>query len=153
RPSMKYYSGLSGDWKQAPDGGAGYLLVMVGGDPYWTDAIGQIPFAVDTYKMYYARQGSADDAIRETVKTGISWGDGTLFGSSDPTNEYDNYMVLRGALWAKENHRLVKRELTTMGADYPQTYEVNEAVFAPTGNAHLTSPVDATSVSLYGIWK
>ncbi|MCP8475799.1 hypothetical protein NK639_09600 [Pseudomonas sp. ZM24] len=57
------------------------------------------------------------------------------------------------ALWAKENHRPVARELTTMGKDYPQTYKVNNAIFAPTGNARLTGPVDAASVSLYGIWK
>lgn len=153
RPSVKYYSGLSGDWKQAADGGAGYLLVMVDGAPYWADAIGQIPFAVDTYKMYYERLGNAEKAIRETVKTGISWGDGTLLGSSDPTNEYDNYMVLRGALWAKENHRLVTKELATMGADYPQTYETHQAVFTPTSNTSLTSSVNSTSVSSYGIWK
>lgn len=160
RPSFKFYAGLEGDWKQASDGGAGYLLVMVEGKPYWADAIGQIPFAVDTYKMYLKQLGDTEKAIIETVKTGISWGDGKLFGSSDYTNEYDNYMVLRGALWAKENHRIKTKKVTLRDipepgllTPYPQTYEEHIVIFAATSNARLISPIDATSVSAYGIWR
>ena len=36
----------------ATDGADKYLLVIVGNKPYRADAIGQIPFAVDTMRLY-----------------------------------------------------------------------------------------------------
>lgn len=56
--------------------------------------MGQTPVAVDTYR-------SIKD-IRKTVEIGITWGDGTYFGNVDYSNEYDNYFVLRGALFASK---------------------------------------------------
>ncbi len=50
RPSYSFYKNMEGDWKQNPEGGAGYLLVLISDIPYWTDAVGQIQFAVDTYR-------------------------------------------------------------------------------------------------------
>ena len=52
RPSIAYAKYASGDWKFVADGADKYLLVMVGNKPYWADAIGQIPFAVDTMRLY-----------------------------------------------------------------------------------------------------
>jgi hypothetical protein len=153
RPSISFYSGNAGDWKQASYGGAGYLLVLVDGQPYWADAIGQTPFAVDTFKKYFAQYENKGKAIRKTVETGIGWGDGTLFGSSDPCNEYDNYMVLRGTLWASENHSLASDEITVPGADYPITQSISRTVFTPTGDSRMKSPIDPVSASTYGVWK
>lgn len=63
RPSYSFYKNMEGDWKQNPEGGAGYLLVSISGIPYWTDAVGQVPFAVDTYR--------STQSITKTVKIGI----------------------------------------------------------------------------------
>ena len=52
RPSNAYEKYASGDWKFVADGADKYLLVIVGNKPYWADAIGQIPFAVDTMRLY-----------------------------------------------------------------------------------------------------
>ena len=62
RWSISYAKGLAGDWKASSKGGAGYLLVSIEGTPYWSDAIGQIPFAVDTFKDQFdtdRRQGKS----------------------------------------------------------------------------------------------
>jgi hypothetical protein len=94
RLSIAYYKGFPGDWKSVKGGGDEYLLVMIDGMPYWTDAIGQIPFAVDTYR--------ATHDIKYVVRTGMTWGKGTVTGSIDKTNEYDNFMILRAALFASK---------------------------------------------------
>ncbi|MDH1263870.1 hypothetical protein N5C28_13070 [Pseudomonas sp. GD03944] len=153
RPSISFYSGNQGDWKQAQDGGAGYLLVMIEGQPFWADAIGQIPFAVDTFKLKFERFKNKDRAITETVQTGINWGDGTLFGSSDPSNEYDNYMVLRGALWASDNHRLTTEERQMFTPGGLTSIELTRATFTPTSDARLKASITNDSVSAYGVWK
>lgn len=90
----------SGDWKNSSAGGDGYLLVMVDGLPYWTDAIGQIPFAINTYRSFHN--------IHNVVKIGVEWGPGDIMsrikGNFDDTNKYDNYFVLRGALYASRKY-------------------------------------------------
>ncbi|HFL1537093.1 TPA: hypothetical protein ACG1QB_001861 [Enterobacter asburiae] len=83
-----------GDWKNNRVGGDGYLLVMINKIPYWTDAVGQIPFAIDTYRM--AKN------IPSTVETGMMWGTGKRTDIADRTNTYDNFFVLRGALYASQ---------------------------------------------------
>lgn len=98
RPLLSYRSGGSGDWKSVPDGGAGFLLCLIENVPYWSDAIGQIPFAVGEYRTFHS--------IEATVNTGINWATGkpwdALFHNIDATNEYDNFFVLRGALYASK---------------------------------------------------
>ncbi|CAM4357560.1 hypothetical protein [Pluralibacter gergoviae] len=99
RPMLSYRNKGSGDWKYVADGGAGFLLSLINGLPYWSDAIGQIPFAVGAYRYSHT--------IEATVKTGMTWATGkpwdALMQNSDASNEYDNFFVLRGALYANKN--------------------------------------------------
>jgi LysM repeat protein len=107
RWAISFASGNEGDWKHNKKEGAdGYLLVSVEGAPYWADAIGQIPFAVDTFKSELGSTGDKDKAILQTVKTGIDFGDGSLFfAKKDVSNSYDNFMVLRGGtLGFRQSH-------------------------------------------------
>jgi hypothetical protein len=68
RLSIAYGKNFWGDWKRQKEGGAGYLLAMVDGMSYWTDAVGQIPFAVDTTRLYMEKlSGDKDQAILETI--------------------------------------------------------------------------------------
>jgi hypothetical protein len=100
-----YRSGGSGDWKKSPEGGSGYFLVTVGGKPYWADAIGQIPYAVNNATNEMKEHGDSTRAIKETVTTGQKHGQGQLFGGApDTSNTYDNYFVLRGATWAAQRY-------------------------------------------------
>ena len=46
---LSYRPGGSGDWKDSDNPGGGYQLTEMEGVPYWTDAIGQIPFAIDKF--------------------------------------------------------------------------------------------------------
>lgn len=76
---------------------------MVNKKPYWTDAIGQIPFSVDCMRDNIIKcQGNYDMAIKQTILTGMKWGAGEINGEEDNTNSYDNHMILRGCLWSRK---------------------------------------------------
>ncbi|WP_261887486.1 hypothetical protein [Vibrio aerogenes] len=105
RWSISFRSGGSGDWKSASDGADGYILSLINDKPYWSDAVGQIPFAVDTYR--------STRSIPEVIKTGHRFATGSLtdavFGNNaDATNTWDNYFVLRGALFASKKFSYVE---------------------------------------------
>ncbi|EBT1585025.1 hypothetical protein JGI54_004751, partial [Salmonella enterica] len=119
RRSYSFYKNMEGDWKKNSEGGAGYLLVLISGMPYWTDAVGQIPFAVDTYRD--------KQSITKTVQVGIEWGDGTWAGDADYSNEYDNYFVLRGAIYASKKFTYKTKY---SGETYPAVVveEINHSV-------------------------
>ncbi|WHP32597.1 hypothetical protein QMG90_06695 [Trabulsiella odontotermitis] len=140
RPSYSFYNNLDGDWKQSPDGGAGYLLTLIENIPYWTDAVGQIPFAVDTFRDTHS--------ITNTVKIGIDWGSGTITGESDYSNEYDNFFVLRGALYANKKFAYVTK---ATGGTYPSvvTTEISNDVDPAT----LGVSINEDDFKKYGIWK
>ena len=56
------------------------MLVTVGEKSYWADAIGQIPYSVDTMRDYIMKyEGNKYKAIKETIITGIKHGDGGVF--------------------------------------------------------------------------
>ncbi|WP_411704056.1 hypothetical protein [Edaphovirga cremea] len=144
RPSISYYNELEGDWKHNPKGGAGYLLSMIEGIPYWTDAIGQIPFAVDTYR--------AQKSVLSTVETGITWATGkgkdVILGSKDKSNTYDNFFVLRGALFASKKFSY---EITPTGNSYPavNVVETDNSVDA----TELGKTITVLEYEKYAVWK
>ncbi len=108
RYSSSFRSGGSGDWKVSKEGADGYFLVTVGGMPYWNDAIGQIPFAVDTYRSYLESNGNPVEAVKQTLATGQQHAGGDVQSGQqvDKSNNYDNYMILRGAIWASERYKM-----------------------------------------------
>lgn len=97
---IAYMRGGKGDCKQKE--AEGYLLVIIDNNIYWGDAIGQIPFTVNCMKNYIIKyEGNYDKAIKETIITGMEFGAGIPF-TTDDSNSYDNYMILRGCLWSKK---------------------------------------------------
>ena len=101
RYMFQYRQGGAGDWKSSKEGADGYIMVTVGGMPYWSDAIGQIPFAVDYYTDRIESHGDKLKAGEETIQKAREYGEGKLIGGkTDTSNTYDNYFVLRGATWA-----------------------------------------------------
>jgi len=123
RALLSYRTEGSGDWKNVSDVGNKFLLSLIDNIPYWTDAVGQISFAVATYRTYHT--------IKATVETGMTWATGgpldALIQKSDSTNEYDNFFVLRGGLYASKKF----------------TYRVN-----PTGKTYPTVEVKESSVDV-----
>ncbi|QXH44759.1 hypothetical protein KSS93_17930 [Pseudomonas xanthosomatis] len=155
RPSLSFASYMPGDWKRNSEGGAGFLMVMIEGKPFWTDGVGQIPFAVDTFRMYYEEQRgqNKDEAIKRTIQTGMDYGDGNPFNpTSDPTNEYDNYMVLRGADWASQNFKAVITQRIIPGRVVVKVEQVTTQ-YTPLSDIRLRNPADAAAVANYGVWK
>jgi hypothetical protein len=109
---FSYRPGGSGDWKASKEGGDGFLLVTVDGMPYWGDAVGQIPFAADKVTDLIEDGTSMTYAIKNTIQTGQKYGDGKIIGGkSDYSNSYDNYMILRGAMWGA-NGRPITQPIT-----------------------------------------
>lgn len=155
RPSFAYYRNLPGDWKKQPEGGAKFLLCLVEGDPFWTDGLGQIPFAVDTFRMYWQETRDVDAAIKKTGVTGLDWADGSLGGSDKGSeNVYDNFVIIRACLWASENFELLI-ERRPMGAQRfgPSGATVASTAFKPSSTVRLKTSIDAGVLAKYKTWK
>lgn len=136
---LSFSKGMPGDWKASQQGGADYLLVQVGGKPYWTDAIGQIPYAVETYRFF--------DSIEKTIATAKLWADGTAQSEYDNTNTDDNFFVLRCALYANKrfSYTITQNELS-----YPAV-NLSEQTHPVDCNS-LSQPIDENQLALYGVW-
>ncbi|MGB3314304.1 MAG: RHS repeat-associated core domain-containing protein [Albidovulum sp.] len=102
RTAIIFRSGMAGDWKASPDGADGYRLSDVEGTPYWSDALGQIPFAADTYRGYRTQGYSHAVAARLTIRRGSEFADGSVLKglagmlglrAPDSSNSYDNAMI------------------------------------------------------------
>jgi hypothetical protein len=153
RMSISFISRFPGDWKVSSEGGDSYLMVLLEGAVYWADAVGQIPFAVNTFRKYFQEKGAKDAAIVKTVQVGIEYGDGNpLMPISDPTNEYDNFMVLRGAVWASENFSLDVTRNDVEGL-VPRSIERVSSRYLAMSDARLRHSCDTASISEYGIWR
>ncbi|KPH51668.1 hypothetical protein HPU229334_04245, partial [Helicobacter pullorum] len=119
---VKYFSGRSGDWKAVDNGAKSYRLVSMEGIPYWADAVGQIPFAINTYKAFYSFANNHTSAKNAVVNIGYIFSKGksselldlrkyiqwdTWFINIDPKlyeknpnppsdkDSYDNKMIVR----------------------------------------------------------
>jgi hypothetical protein len=155
RPSFVYYRNLPGDWKKQSEGGAKFLLCLVEGDPYWTDGLGQIPFAVDTFRKYWEETREVNAAILKTGQTGLDWADGTLGGSDNGSeNVYDNFIIIRACLWASENFELVleKRPMSAQRFG-PSGATVASTVFKPSSATRLKTLIDSGTLAKYKTWK
>jgi hypothetical protein len=152
RPSIAYSKNFWGDWKKQKEGGGEYLLVIIDKKPYWTDAIGKIPFAVDTTRLYLEQySGNKDKAIIETIKTGIKHGDGRfLFPKPDNDNSYDNYMILRSALWTTENLEYYERELPMPDGSSRFT---KTTIYKKSSDMKLIEPITENLRNKYGLWE
>lgn len=155
RLSISFHSLLPGDWKKSDEGGDGYLLVLIQGQPYWTDGVGQIPYAVNTFRKYWRETRNKDFAIRKTGEIGIEWGSGKVYEPAEtgPGDVYDNFMILRGALWASENFRLEVKQHTILDRGIPYEIETTNAVYAPTSRTRLTRSISQSDIDRYGVWQ
>lgn len=120
-----YRQGGSGDWKSSKEGADGFLMVTVGGMPYWADAVGQIPFAVNSFTNNLESSGDELKAGADTIQSGREYGEGKLIGgTADTSNGYDNYFVLRGTMWASDRYeatpgRVYGYNAVRSGGDHP----------------------------------
>jgi len=148
RWSISYRSGGSGDWKKVE--AKGFVLVEVDGDPYWADAIGQIPFAVNTYYDYRKEDGrvSVDITIGRVLKAALNHAEGNIIPSSKPVakGHYDEFMVIRGAIWASKYYSF-KKFRTKSGREYDSL--MGGDAFA----SELSQSVSAGDATKYGIKK
>ena len=91
-----YRSGGSGDFKKDKP-----FLCTVDGIPYWTDAIGQIPFAINCYKKRLMDGYTPQEAMKYTQRIGHLFAKGRLTIFDSAPNDYDNMMIKRACNWAK----------------------------------------------------
>ncbi|VDR26617.1 Uncharacterised protein [Raoultella terrigena] len=144
RPLLSYRAEGSGDWKNLSDGGDGFLLSLIDNIPYWSDAIGQIPFAVGTYRAFHS--------IKATIDAGMVWATGkpldALMQKTDSTTEYDNFFVLRGALYASKKFSYSAK---TNGGNYPAVDIVESSV--DVSAKILGKSITKEELEQYGIWN
>jgi hypothetical protein len=140
RLSASFYPRMPGDWKSNSQGGDDYLMVMIDGQPYWTDAIGQIPFAVDTFRSLHD--------IKYVIQTGMEWADGTLSSATDMTNRYDNFFLLRGALYASKKCIYTYSTSETFSSAIREKEEITNI-----DDATLAQPITNKQLEVYGIWN
>ncbi|KJZ48483.1 hypothetical protein [Pseudomonas fluorescens] len=155
RPSAAYGKQSYADWKVRDAGGSGYLMVFIADKPYWTDGIGQIPFAVDTFRLYWEKELVEDIAIEKTIVTGIEYGDGSLFGAkADYNNEYDNFIILRATLWASKNFHLevVKHSASPIRSTAAEM-TTTSTTYSPVSTLLLETPISQALLDQYGIWN
>jgi len=117
RAMFQYGRNRRGDWKSVKTwkegnkngrGGAGYILVSVGGVPYWGDAIGQIPFALNCFRQQLVFTQNHIRAKLDTIEAGKKHGNGGIFipKRDDDEKSPDNKMILRAVNWASRRYRL-----------------------------------------------
>jgi|GEM_PF-3150164 len=141
---LSYGQGGSGDWKASEDGANGFFLVTVDGQPYWADAIGQIPFAVDAFTDYFAESGSAEKAIKQTLSLGMTHGDGDVLNPvGDFSNSYDNHFILSASIWASQRYQI--HQYNGGGEFFSPSIKLMKA---PTA---LYSPLNNNILRKYGI--
>lgn len=155
RVSISFAPKMPGDWKNSSEGVAGFLMVLIEGEPYWADGVGQIPFATDTYRLYLEESKQPDVAINKTVKAGMTYGDGIpIFPKEDKTNEYDNYMVLRGALWASDNFELRTETVRVFAGRMGYREKiVTRTIYLGVSDQKLRSSITQGAVDNHGEWK
>ena len=123
RSMLSYNSHGSGDWKAEGKPANGYLLVEMEGIPYWADAIGQIPFALNDYRNYYKDSFDSEYAERNTIADGTQFANDSLwnliFPSYDYSNTYDNAMIKRAIDWAKHRYYKSVEHTYFLGIDFP----------------------------------
>ncbi|MBI4945936.1 MAG: hypothetical protein HY840_06000 [Bacteroidetes bacterium] len=144
------WNGAFNDWKAHKEGAEGNYLVTVDGKAYWGDAIGQIPFAINQMRSNLQDGQSMGAAIKNTIESGKNWGGG-LFGSADNSKSYDNFMIMRGALFAAQRFTVLK---------IPTTHYIEHGMKIESFNIHLNikpanssfmgSPIDKKTATKYG---
>ncbi len=98
RLMIEYRQGGSGDFKSKY---AKHFLCTVDGIPYWTDVIGQIPFAINCYKTQLMNGRSHSEAAKITQFLGHVFARGFPFFDKHP-NDADNWMIKRVCNWARK---------------------------------------------------
>ena len=119
RMPMAYLSNKSGDWKTVENGADGYIISLINDIPYWSDAIGQIPYAIDTFRMMRNRKSVqywggvfAEGSTIAAIKAIIT-------GDLDKTTTWDNFFILRGVIFAENKF---KYEVLPSKDVYPKAY-------------------------------
>ncbi|MCT4535171.1 hypothetical protein [Halodesulfovibrio sp.] len=139
RPPASYASYMPGDWKRASGGADGFLLVMIDRLPYWADAVGQLPFAVGIYR--FKRN------LEKVIRIGMEYATG-LPGPVDTSNEYDNFFILRGALFAKKMYSF-KVEISGLLVPTEDVTEIITDISA----RELGNPITSGELANYGFWN
>ena len=144
RNSVAYRTRGAGDWKYVADGADGYILSLIDGVPYWSDAVGQIPFAIDTYRLLRNKNTVkffggvfAEGDFSAAIKSLIT-------GNLDKTNSWDNYFALRGSLFAEK--KFTYKSVPT-GKNYPKVV-LNE-VITDYDVSNLSNPITSSDRDKY----
>jgi hypothetical protein len=148
------YTGYFSDWKSNSEGADGYLLSTVDGKPYWSDAVGQIPFAINAMRSGIGLGAqfpiSKEEAIKNVISLSQTFASG-LIGDKDKSNSYDNLMILRGALFAAERFTVYRASHEVIIEHGMKSKLVDVYINTLPGNKDkLDEPIDKKTAKQYG---
>ncbi|EGQ5259652.1 hypothetical protein VXI92_000277 [Enterobacter hormaechei] len=86
--------------------------------------------------------------IPSTVETGMIWGTGKRTDVADRTNTYDNFFVLRGALYASQRFTY---SIKSGGGTYPAVNVVEQD--NGTSADALGNPITSEEYAKYADWN
>ena len=147
-------NGWWNDWKSNKQGADGFLLSTVSGKPYWSDAVGQIPFAINAMRsssgLATDYPTSKEQAVQSVVSLGQRFGGG-LFGSSDKSKSYDNLMLLRGALYGAQRFTVL-RTTRSIYIEHGMKSTMTDVHIKvnPVNSNILDKPIDKKTATQYG---
>lgn len=140
----------TGDWKASKKAGSGYYLCFIEGLPYWTDAVGQIPFSIWDYKAKCKNGVEKNGAIKWVGYEGAIAATGKtkdiLTLNIDKSKTYDNFFILRGSIWASNKYSI---NTFSTGKSYPAVeIKLMENNISP---SLLKVPITKNQLDTYGI--
>ena len=93
------------------------------------------------------------DALSAVIKIGIEWGPGDIKsrfeGKFDNTNKYDNYFVLRGALYASKKYSYIIQR--NASGQYPAVNIIEKINIVDPGQ--LGNSITNDEISEYATWN
>lgn len=152
--SYDFLQYLRADWKRSSSGADHYIMALVDDLPYWADALGQIPFSIWYYKNQCTDLLSSEETIKKTVLMGMRAGSGkfidiVLNNNPDMSNRYDNYFVLRGAIWASKRFIPNIQMSTTYGGSTRTTITETSYEYSILGKSITLSERDKNALWNY----
>jgi RHS repeat-associated protein len=131
RPMWKYGSNFDGDWKVSNAGADGYLMSTIDGFPFWSDAVGQIPFTINSFRNNMRKTGGdINVSISNTIEAGYKYGNGSIINPKmDRSNRYDNVIIRKTLEWASKHYEMGRNIFGNSVIDRDKYYSPGSSLF------------------------
>lgn len=130
-------------------------MTTVDKKPYWADAIGQIPFALDTYKwgLKHTSSPKISKFIVKTAGSIAAKGDYSNVLNPDISNSYDNNMIKKAADWAEKKYITKQKKIPTeIMKDLYKATPFSEGMYMH-GGSYRPKEIDTTTHNIKDLFQ